>query len=218
MVLTDSLIHFLFPPACPGCRRPVPGKEGFCPSCEFLLERFDFHTAPRLDLDFPVWSPFMYGGPVRDAILRLKHSGHMDAGRIMAGLMADHLVSACVGKQRNWDLVVPVPSHPGRLVQRGFNPAAVLARGIARSLRLPLAVACLLRTGPEASQQGKTAQQRHHNVANAFCPRRPRPGRNVLLVDDVMTSGATLHACATTLQAVDMPVTGAVVAARVLVD
>ncbi len=215
MALTDCLIHFLFPPACPGCRRSGLNREGFCPSCEFLSERFDAMTAKPLESAFPVHSPYVYGGPVRDAILRFKHSGHLDAGRVMARLMADHLRHCLVC---DVDVVIPVPSHRKRQVQRGFNPAALLAREIARSLGRPMSADSLKRVGAETSQQGQTAEERKANVAHAFVPQRSQPGLKVLLVDDVMTSGATLQACATVLQTMDMCVTHGAVMARVMVE
>ncbi|MCC7538536.1 MAG: ComF family protein, partial [Deltaproteobacteria bacterium] len=98
------------------------------------------------------------------------------------------------------DLVVPVPLHRTRLVERGFDQAVLIARPLARALARPLVARALSRIRATAPQSSLDARARAENVAGAFVPtssgRRALPGRRVLLVDDVRTTGATLDECA----------------------
>lgn len=105
------------------------------------------------------------------------------------------------------DVIVPVPLHAGRRRARGFNQAELLARGLARALDLALDVNRLARTRPTEEQAGKTRAARVRALEGAFALRDPAglKGKTVLLVDDVMTTGATVNACARALRAMDAP-------------
>jgi ComF family protein len=164
-----------------------------------------------------------YDGALRDVLHAFKYEGRLSLARPLARLMAAHGAELLARA----DLVVPVPLHPRRERQRGFNQAWELAR----RLGLP-ACRALRRTRPTVAQVGLSAAGRRHNVAGAFAVRaawRPGPrapaargsghrlgGACVLLVDDVATTGATLDACAAALLSGGARAVLALTAARAL--
>lgn len=99
------------------------------------------------------------------------------------------------------DVIVPVPLHPSRRSERGFNQAELLASVVARERGIAFDPALLGRTSPTPSQVGLQVTERRHNVREAFVSKAGAPGRTVLLVDDVISSGATAAACAAALRA-----------------
>ncbi len=101
----------------------------------------------------------------------------------------------------DYDLIVPVPLHPARLRWRGFNQAALLGRALARRMQRPLEADTLIRIRATPSQTANDRRERYRNVRDAFAVKRPEKiaHRRVLLIDDVMTTGATVDECARTL-------------------
>ncbi len=189
---TDS--RPLEPPLCLHCGDPVAGaiEHGFI--CYACAERKPAFEAAR--------SAVRYNGIAGEALKLYKYERctwlASDLGAILYHcLLAEYSLLT-------FDLVVPVPLHPTRRRQRGFNQSAMLARELVRRVR-PLPWADLLnRTRPTATQTYLTASQRMSNVAQAFQPdragRRRLQKKRVLLVDDVMTTGATVNACAKALK------------------
>jgi ComF family protein len=196
--LLGEALDVLLPPRCPACRGRTGGWPFlFCPACEDGLE-----PAPspvRMsgpDVVDGLVSPFFYGGPLADAIVRFKHSGLPALGSRLA-----RLAVAAVDLPRV-DLVVPVPLHRRRLARRGFNPAGVIGLPVARAVRRPLVHGVLRRIRDTPSQGGLSPAGRRRNVRGAFAPGRRASlvrERSVLLVDDVWTTGATARACARAL-------------------
>ena len=131
----------------------------------------------------------------------------------LAALLAERGAAAAASV----DAVVPVPLHPARLAERGFNQAEVLAAPCARAWARPLVTGALVRTRPTRPQTELDAAERGANVAGAFAVRRPAAlaGLRVLLIDDVLTTGATARAAAPALREVGAAAVGVLVVARV---
>jgi ComF family protein len=184
------LLSLLSPNRCAAC--DAPAREGvvLCPPCAALVER-----------STELGAPFVYGGPIARAITRFKYGPVPELARPLGELLASEAAKrglAPVGA------VVPVPLHPTRLFERGFNQAALLARPVARALGVPLLARALERTRPTGNQAELDRAGRLCNVAGAFRARK-EVRAPVLLVDDVRTTGATQNACAAALRAAGCP-------------
>jgi ComF family protein len=185
----------LAPNGCAACDARA-GTAIFCPPCAASVVRASGRASAarrRRVLAFGA-----YGGALATALRRLKYCDRADLARPLADLLRllarEHALEA--------DLVVPVPLHALRLCERGYNQAALLARPLARDLGAPVAPTALerIRHGPPQARLGAADRAR---IATSFRVRDPRRvrGRRVLLVDDVVTTGATLEACAAALTA-----------------
>ncbi len=131
---------------------------------------------------------FLYGGPLADAIVRFKYGGRSE----LAGVLGQLLAEAALPLAGRVDCAMPMPLHPARLRERGFNQSALLARPVARALGVPLAVEGLRRVRPTVDQAGLARADREGNVRGAFAARQLEGAPRVLLIDDVRTTGATL--------------------------
>jgi competence protein ComFC len=175
---TDELTP-LVPPWCRRCGRPSPTSVDRCQDCP---------PAPIASAR----AAFAYRGPARQAVHRLKFSGWRGVGEALAAALA--ALGPPPAEAVTW-----VPLAPRRRAERGFDQARVLARALARELDLP-AVTFVRRTKATAPQARRSREERLEAMADAFAciPRRPAPAR-LLLVDDVLTTGATASACAAAL-------------------
>lgn len=206
----------LAPPWCAICGRPrwtfggptgPPPADGappeVCGACRRHRPRFTYARAAAL-----------YDGVLREAVQALKFAGKT----ALAAPLGDLLLDACAsGLPVAPDVVVPVPLARSRERERGFNQAALLARRVARGLGLPLDARAARRVRATRAQSELSGSERRANVRGAFAA-RPGPrlvGRHVLLVDDVLTTGATASECARALLGAGALTVGALAVARV---
>ncbi len=187
-------LDLVFPPTCVGC-----GRVGMalCPECQITL------TSKPVTLTDPpppllaVGALGAFDGVIQAAVHALKYDRITALADLLGALLATFLREAA------WPpgTLVPVPLHPRRLQQRGFNQAALLSRAIACELGWPCHEGLLQRVRETASQVGLDHQERQANVRAAFAVTQPAAiqGGSFLLVDDVYTTGATLHECAACL-------------------
>ena len=182
-----SRIAFIEDPICDGCGAPFEhglGEAVRCPACMARPRAFSRARAACLYDDYS-----------RDLILPLKHADRTD----LSSLLATWIGRAAQDLLAEADSVTPVPLHPWRLFRRRYNQAAELARPIARRARVDYLPGALERLRVD-SQAGKSAVGRRRAVAGAFvvppAMRRRLDGKRILLIDDVMTTGATAEACA----------------------
>jgi ComF family protein len=157
----------------------------------------------------------LYDDASRDLILQFKHADRTDLARLLSGWVsraADDLLASA-------DAVAPVPLHRSRLLARRYNQAAEIARPLARRHGLSFLPDTLVRSKRTESQAGKSGSGRRRNVAGAFTVppgrRRRVEGRRILLIDDVLTTGATAEACARALLAAGASAVDLAVVARV---
>ena len=200
---------FITEPFCTRCGVPfanaaLGGPEHLCPACRSAPPVFR-HARAALRSDTPG----------RRLILPFKHADRTE----LASVLAPHMARAGAALLRDADLLVPVPLHRGRLFRRRYNQAALLAQAVARIADRPAVPDALRRERATASLGEKSATERTAEVAGAFAVRPSRAkqivGKQVLLIDDVMTSGATANACADVLLAAGATSVDVLVAARV---
>ena len=189
-----SLVSPVAPPLCVGCGASAGRVEPLCSGCRLSLRRLGGDPVAHGEL--AVWAPFAYEGAARALVRALKFRGAARVAATMgaqvaAGASEDLLAGAAL---------VPVPLDPRRLRRRGYNQAERLARQIAVRRGCPVAD-CLERVGRTATQVGRSRVERSRAIEGTV---RVRPGtavpRRVVLVDDVITTGATIDACAAVLR------------------
>jgi len=190
----DLMGDLVAPSRCAACDSVVRRLAAFCPACAATVER----AAPPSD-DEPI-AAFAYGGALAVAITRMKYDRRPDLARPLGHLFANALATRVTTLEGA--LVVPVPLHPMRLAERGFNQSALLARHACAHLGGDFSPRALVRVRDTGRQASLDRAGRLRNVDDAFLARRPErvEGRRVLLVDDVTTTGATLRACAQALR------------------
>lgn len=175
-------------PLCPRCGKPQSSSI-LCPGCIGWQAEID-----------GIRSPLRFDGVIRQAIHQLKYRNLRALAQPLAELLKDYLVTNPMPVPG--EVLVPVPLHQKRLKERGYNQSHLLARELGKFITLPVVDDCLIRQR-YALPQARTSsvEERRSNVANAFTYRHRLLGKQVLLIDDVATSGATLDACASALKA-----------------
>jgi ComF family protein len=194
-VTTGPMIFdFFLPAACAGCA--VPGRA-LCNRCAATLTNAPVIVRDESDGMPAIAALGAYDGILRSAILALKFRGARSIGVRLGRWLAPNIVWP-------FEAIVPVPLHPARLNERGYNQAAEIARGIAGASRIPLQERALVRSRHTAPQSALDMERRKANVEGSFEPGSAIDrvaGLRILIVDDVVTTGATVRACAAVLLA-----------------
>ena len=205
------LLDLLYPPQCPGC-----GRVGvlFCDRCRWQVQAYPTAVCERCARPMlirglcpscsvsqspleAVYPATVFVHPIRQAIHAFKYEGVAD----LAGPLADWLAATWRLHRLVADLIVPVPLHPKREAERGYNQSALLARELSQRVGVPVAPAGLVRTVRTRPQVGLSRDERRANIAGAFRCAGQITDLRIVLVDDVCTTGATLEACAAELKA-----------------
>ena len=193
----ERLGGWVLPPRCVLCgsRGQSPCID-LCAACQALLP---LAAAPCVAGPRPLlhsFAPFVYGHPVDHLVHALKYRGQLATGRVLGTLLADHI--AALRMHVVIDAIVPVPLHPDRHAERGFNPSAEIARHLGRRLRLPVEESLAIRRRATPPQVGLHLEERRRNLAGTFGAGRVA-GLRVAIVDDVTTTGTTLQELACVL-------------------
>ncbi|MBI3511156.1 MAG: ComF family protein [Bacteroidetes bacterium] len=206
---TQGFVSLFYPSLCAACNAAlVKNERSICTACHLTLPRSGDELFPnenpvakvfwgRLKLEAAVSCYlFSQGGNVQELIHRLKYNGRRDAGIVSGRIFGNELKE--LTPFNNASLVIPVPLHYKKLRKRGYNQAACFGEGLAEGLEIPMKENILLRLDATDTQTRKSREARWKNVEDVFVVREKEKleGKHLILVDDVITTGATIEACA----------------------
>ena len=216
--LLQGPLLFIYPPTCAGCAQILESEEPapFCPDCFKALDLILEPYCPLCGIPYLAEAPSrhlcgdclggvhhfdraratgLYQGLFREVIHRYKYRGQLFLVRPLAKMLAAPAKE--LSRLHKIDIIVPVPLHPKRLRQRGFNQASLLARRLGSALKISVDYASLRRSRWTEPQTGLTRRQRAANVRGAFGLKTPENvrGKGILLLDDVLTTGETVNQC-----------------------
>jgi ComF family protein len=205
-----DFLNLLFPDLCPACDDVLLKNEGImCVKCRYDLPKTQFQSFQDNPVARLFWGRirlenatsffhFQKGSRYQKLIHELKYKGRTDIGFELGRIMGLALKETSYALS---DIILPVPLHPKKMHQRGYNQSEFIAAGLSVSLGIPSHKSMLNRLHEAHTQTGRSRIQRWENVEHIFRINAPDKlhGKHVLLVDDVVTTGATLDACATAI-------------------
>ena len=212
--IVSDTIALLFPNLCNGCGAALYGGEKhLCAKCLFDLPYTDFHEFADNRVAKQLWGRvdisnamamlyFKKANRVQNILHQLKYRHKTELGVFMGLLLGERLKISC--QFSSADFLVPVPLHLARQKKRGYNQSQLICKGASEILQIPVSVNNLVRILETTSQTKKSRYMRYENMQSVFLVSNPELFKNkhLILVDDVITTGATLEACAIQLLAV----------------
>ena len=214
--LKQGITHLFYPRLCDGCSKPLhAGEDVLCISCGTQLPETGYHgiadneTALRFAGRIPFVHATSFAYFTNDGLLQhllhgLKYANKQQNGRYL-GRQLGHALQQQTEWIKTIDMIIPVPLHPSKKAKRGYNQSMLIAEGIAEVAGIPVSDRLLVRVRHTESQTNKTRAQRVDNMKDAFkiYDNGALAGKHVLIIDDVLTTGATIEACALALSAAD---------------
>jgi len=206
-----DFINLFFPEVCAGCGNSLFKNEtAICTACIYRIPYTGFSSDPENLVVRQLWGRFPFvqadaflyfnkGGKVQNMMHELKYNNRPEVGNRLGELYGSALI-----KNPDWispDLIVPVPLHPKKLKKRGYNQAEHIAQGISKATNIPTDNSLLIRSHETETQTRKSRYDRYENMSAAFGVSNliVVQGKHILLVDDVITTGATFEGCAEAL-------------------
>ena len=211
----NGIMHLFFPRTCQACGHVLYAQEEvLCMKCLYHLPKTNFHLHEENPVSRVFWGRvnlhgatsflfFSKGGKVQKLMHNLKYRGKKRVGLYLGKLYGNDLKKSELFK--TVEVVLPVPMHPAKQHKRGFNQSALIAQGIAESMGIEIQIDNLIKTLNTASQTKKSRYNRWQNVKDVFQVKDKKmlEGKHILLVDDVITTGATIESCAQLLVSLD---------------
>lgn len=207
--LLEDILQLFYPNLCIACQREnVPTTELFCIHCEVELPPSDMYlhkenqSTDRLSGSVPFYTGasmfrFYPHGRIQKIIHSVKYEDRTDIAERL-GLRFGRMLKKAPHFS-DLDVIIPVPLHTAKQRKRGYNQSEHFAIGIRESLGIPVNIKSLVRCKATSTQTQKTREERILNMENAFRMKRPLKNKNILIVDDVITTGSTIEACASTV-------------------
>ncbi len=203
----ESLLHLVLPNSCVICKKPISSSEpDICIFCTYELTRYEGLTSSNNAVEKTFWgrvqveNAFAYlllkqGNSVQKLIHQLKYKNKKRLGIHLGETMAEKLIKE--KKALNLDLILPMPLHPKKFRLRGYNQSSCIANGLSKVFKVDINEDVLIRKDYQNSQTNKGRIERWENVKGSFCCVNETllEGKHVLIVDDVLTTGATMESC-----------------------
>jgi len=212
----SAFIDLIFPRICTACLEPLQrNEELICTDCRFDLPKTNLHLETENPLAHKFFGEvqlkhtlsylkFVKGGKVQLLMHELKYKGNQEVGEMLGRWYGAELRES--GFADAFDLIIPVPLHRKRLLIRGYNQSDCFAKGLSESLNIEWRNDILIRETETSSQVNKSRLERYQNMDKVFTVKNPELLRNkkIVVVDDTLTTGATLESCVLSLQAFEI--------------
>ena len=202
-----DFLSLFYPEVCIICGEGLAeGEEFVCTACLYKLPKTDYHHHPGNALyrvfygraEIKAAAAYCYyakGGMVQDLVHEVKYNGKKELGACLGKWYGAELKNVSTFSELDW--IIPVPLHPKKLKRRGYNQSASFAEGLSQTMNVPVLPNGLMRLKDTETQTNKSRFSRWENVKDVFAPENKEQllNKHVLLVDDIITTGATMEAC-----------------------